>query len=119
VSNNAVSGGASDEEGWLSHTDIRAADSVLTTALNAYLTRERPDRYEVAASKLLREMLEKGSKWRSLSSLAIVIGASEQDTKEMLLILGARASERNPELWGLVSRNPLPDWNQRNLSEAK
>lgn len=27
VSDNAVSGGASDEAGWLSHTDIRAADS--------------------------------------------------------------------------------------------
>lgn len=98
---------------------IGVTGSILTTALNAYLTREKPDRYEVAASKLLKEMLEKGNKWRPLSSLAAVIGASEQDTKEMLLILGARASDRNPELWGLVSRNPLPDWNQRNLSETK
>ena len=96
---------------------IGVAGSILTTALNAYFAQEKPDRYEVAASKLLKEMLEKGNKWRPLPTLAAVIGASEQDTKEMLLMLGARASDRNPELWGLVSRNPLPDWNQRKTGD--
>ncbi|WP_315742208.1 hypothetical protein [Bradyrhizobium sp. SZCCHNR1075] len=88
---------------------IGSAGSLLTTALNAWLTRHNDlDRYDKAAMKLLAQMLEKGQNWRKLRALSNVIGATEQDTKELLLILGARASEANPELWGLVSRNPLP-----------
>ncbi|WP_316203595.1 hypothetical protein [Bradyrhizobium sp. SZCCHNS3051] len=86
---------------------IGAAGSLLTTALNAWLTSKNLDRYDKAAMKLLTQMLERGHNWRKLRTLSNVIGASEQDTKELLLILGARASETNPELWGLISRNPL------------
>jgi hypothetical protein len=96
--------------GWVAlGAAIGAAGSILTTFLNAWLNKKAPDKYETAASKLLKEMLEKGDTWRSLPILANVIGADHQDTKEMLLMLGARASETNPLLWGLVSRNPLPD----------
>jgi hypothetical protein len=88
---------------------IGMVGSLLTTALNSWLTRHNDlDRYDKAAMKLLTQMLEKGQNWRKLRTLSNVIGANEQDTKELLLILGARASETNPELWGLVSRNPLP-----------
>lgn len=104
--------------GWVAlGAAIGTAGSILTTFLNAYLTREKPDPYEAAAKKLLKEMLEKGSKWKPLTGLMSVIGASEQDTKDMLLLIGARASERNPELWGLVTRNPLPDWNKMRETE--
>ena len=88
---------------------IGVVGSLLTTGLNAWLARRNDlDRYDKAAMKLLTQMLEKGRNWRTLKTLSNVIGASENDTKELLLMLGARASETNPELWGLVSRNPLP-----------
>jgi hypothetical protein len=87
---------------------IGVAGSLLTTGLNAWIARHNDlDRYDKAAMKLLTQMLEKGRNWRTLKTLSNVIGASENDTKELLLILGARASETNQELWGRVSRNPL------------
>lgn len=90
-------------------TAIGVMGSLLTTALNAWLSRHNDlDRYDKAAMKLLTQMLEKGHSWRTIKTLSNVIGADEKDTKELLLMLGARASEINPELWGLVSRNPLP-----------
>ena len=57
--------------------------------------------------KLLKEMLEKGPHWRDLHTMSNVVGASEQDTKELLLLIGARGSGNNAALWGLTSRNPM------------
>jgi hypothetical protein len=90
-------------------TGIGVIGSLLTTWLNAWLNRKNQlDQYDKAAMKLLTTMLEKGRNWRTLKTLSNVIGANEKDTKELLLMLGARASETNPDLWGLISRNPLP-----------
>lgn len=89
---------------------IGSVGSIVTTWLNAWLNRENQlDKYGKAAMKLLTDMLSKGPEWRTLTVLANVIGANHKDTKELLLMAGARASETNPDLWGLVSRNPLPD----------
>ena len=91
--------------------------SLLTTALNAWLGRRNDlDRYDKAAMKLLTQMLEGDRHWRTIGTLSSVIGASKQDTKELLLMLGARASETDPELWGLISRNPLPSSERRSDS---
>lgn len=88
---------------------IGAVSSLGTTYLNAWLTKKNKlDQYDLAAMELLTAMLAKGLKWRELKTLSNVIGANEQDTKELLLMLGARASESRPDLWGLISRNPLP-----------
>jgi hypothetical protein len=90
-------------------TSIGVVGSLLTTYLNAWLSRKNQlDQYDTAAMKVLTTMLEAGPTWRKLATLSNVIGASQKDTKELLLMLGARASETNPDLWGLVSRNPLP-----------
>ena len=88
---------------------IGTMGSILTTWLNAYLSKKPPDPYEVAATSVLKEMLERGHRWRTLTALSNVIGANHKDTKELLLMLGARGSESDPDLWGLKSRNPLPD----------
>ena len=55
---------------------------------------------------LLRSMLEdKTYKWRSLSTLARSIGASDDKTRELLISIGARASTaQGSEVWGLKSR---------------
>ena len=54
-------------------------------------------------------MLENGFSWRSLSTLSNVTGLDEDEAKRLLVEIGARGSETNPSLWGLVSRNPLPE----------
>ncbi len=46
--------------------------------------------------------------WRKLETLKHVIGADEATTKNLLLQIGARASEDGQPLWGLLERNPLP-----------
>lgn len=79
------------------------------TWLNAHLTRKRPDPADEAAKSILRQMLGvESSHWRTMRTLSNVVGLSEERTRELLLEIGARGSESNPELWGLISRNPLP-----------
>ena len=59
--------------------------------------------------KLLLEMLGNPEhQWRKFETLMHVIGADEKTTRNLLLAVGARASEDGQPLWGLVSRNPLP-----------
>jgi hypothetical protein len=63
--------------------------------------------------KLLLEMLESPEyQWRKLETLMHVIGTDEKTAKNLLLAVGARASEDGQSLWGLVKRNPLPKGKQ-------
>ncbi|WP_445357631.1 hypothetical protein ACJJIC_18775 [Microbulbifer sp. ANSA002] len=60
---------------------------------------------------LLKKMLDDDrfeQKWRSLSVLSAVIGASEEETKRLLFISGARGSEETDGKWGLIKNHPLP-----------
>jgi hypothetical protein len=60
--------------------------------------------------KLLLEMLEDNRfthHWRKLDTLMHVIGANEETTKRLLLELGARGSEDQQELWGLIKHHPF------------
>ena len=45
--------------------------------------------------------------WRQLSTLSRVIGASEVTTTRLLIELGARGSENDDGLWGLLKHHPL------------
>ena len=61
-------------------------------------------------SKLLTTMLEDDrfpGRWRKLSTMARVIGASEAATTRLLIGLDARGSEKDDDLWGLVKHHPL------------
>lgn len=81
---------------------------LITVGGQAYLARKPPDRVRESAKVLLRGMLDNERyQWRNIRSLANVIGLPHDQTRELLLEIGARGSELNPELWGLVSRNPL------------
>ena len=55
---------------------------------------------------ILRTMLQDSRfEWRSISTLARSIGASEEKTRELLISIGGRASAQGKtELWGLTSR---------------
>jgi hypothetical protein len=59
---------------------------------------------------LLVKMLDDSrfpQKWRNLSTLARVTGASEASTTRLLVMLGARGSENDDGLWGLLKHHPL------------
>lgn len=59
---------------------------------------------------LLMEMLRNPKhRWRDIETLAHVIGEDEKTTKDLLLSIGARASENGQKVWGLTERNPLPE----------
>ncbi len=90
---------------------IATIGSAGTTWLNAWLIkRNDPEReYDAAVKSLLKALLEKGPKWRKATTLASIIGLDKKLTKEYLIVIGARGSQSDPELWGLVSRNPLQD----------
>lgn len=63
-----------------------------------------------ARTKLLRQMLEHKD-WRKLSTLTRVVGANADNTRRLLIELGARGSEKpredDEEVWGLISKHPL------------
>ena len=48
-------------------------------------------------------------KWRYLSTLSAVIGASDEETKRLLVKANARGSEKADGKWGLISNHPFPD----------
>ena len=78
---------------------------ILTDCLNS----RRQARKDKPRKELLKRMLEKGFGWRSLSTLSNVTGVDEDEAKRLLVEIGARGSETDPSLWGLISRNPLPE----------
>ena len=98
-------------DGWLAviGTAVGAGGSLATTWLNAHLAKAKADPVAEARKKLLLAMLkDKRYESRSLSTLAHVIGASEDVTKGLLLEVGARASQAGLPNWALVSKQPLP-----------
>ena len=89
---------------------IGTIGSIATTWLAAHLSRKSPfPQYEKAVERLLNSMLEAGPNWRKIQTLSNVTGLSEKHAKEYLIVLGARGSETDGQLWGLISRNPLSE----------
>ncbi len=63
---------------------------------------------DCSRKKMLKEMLQdEAFQWRTLSTLATVIGCNEEQTKNLLIAIGARGSEKDDGKWGLISRHPL------------
>jgi hypothetical protein len=60
--------------------------------------------------KILRPMLDDPRwKWRKLTTLAQSAGLGEQETRDLLIDMGARPSTGSgPEAWGLISRVDQP-----------
>jgi hypothetical protein len=89
-------------------TVVGTTGSLGTTWLKAHLDRKSPHpKFDKAVEGLLKRMLEDGPSWRKLETLARVTGLSEKDTREYLIEIEARGSEKDDNLWGLISRNPL------------
>ena len=67
------------------------------------------DRFDGLRKNLLLAMLESEKhSWRNLETLQHVIGSDTATTKQLLLEVGARASEDGKNLWGLLKYHPLP-----------
>ncbi|MFI5089951.1 MAG: hypothetical protein ACHP7P_07820 [Terriglobales bacterium] len=87
--------------------------SVLTIIGNVvihWLNQRAIERQDEPRKKLLQRMLEDKrfpEHWRKLSTLMHVIGADEETTKRLLLEIGARGSEDQQELWGMIKYHPF------------
>ena len=60
--------------------------------------------------ELLKKMLNDSrfpQGWRKLSTLSRVIGSDIETTKRLLLEVGARGSEKDDDMWGLIERHPF------------
>ena len=56
---------------------------------------------------LMKMLQDKEFEWRKLSTLSKVIGCTEEETKNHLIVIGARGSEKESEMWGLILNHPL------------
>ena len=74
--------------------------------------KEKPQReFDNQRIKILTEMLDDdkfSEKWRNISTLSAVIGASEEETKRLLIKAKARGSEKADGKWGLIKNHPFP-----------
>jgi uncharacterized membrane protein YgaE (UPF0421/DUF939 family) len=87
--------------------------AVITVLGNLFLhwlqDRSRRD-LDKARTKLLQQMLRDSrfaEHWRKLATLSRVVGADEETTKRLLIEVGARGSEKEDGLWGLLEYHPL------------
>lgn len=89
---------------------IGSAGTIVSQWLIHHLKERKSVQLDASRKKLLIKMLRsKKYPWRKLETLMHVIGADEENTKRLLLEVGARASEDGRPLWGLIERNPLPE----------
>lgn len=110
----------SDSKFWIGLIGVIGAivGSVLTILGNfalEWFKNRNQKKTDESRQKILKEMLEDTSfEWRSISTLAAVIGCDEESTKHHLIAIKARGSEKNDEKWGLISRHPLKDVTRKN-----
>lgn len=92
---------------------IGAVIGSISTLMGQWLVHYLKRRDEIQKDELRRNLLKKmledeRFEWRSFKTLMHVIGSDEQKTQQLLLEIGARASEDGQELWALISKKPLP-----------
>lgn len=94
------------EGGWVVlGAAIGTFGSVATTLLNAWLTRNKPDYFDQRAMKLLKGVLsESRYPWHPIGRLSHIVGLSHEDTRQLLLLVGARGHESGSGGWALISR---------------
>lgn len=89
------------------------AGALLTICGNTFLhwLKEKPQRaLDEKRIDILKTMLEDSrfpEKWRNLETLSAVIGATDEETKRLLIKAGARGSEKADGKWGLLKNHPF------------
>jgi hypothetical protein len=96
------------EGGWVAlGAAIGAIGSAATTLLNTWLSERskgEPDHFDKIAMDVLKSILNEGPEWHYLDYLANVVGLPPEQTRELLLLVGARGHESGNGRWGLVCR---------------
>lgn len=113
--NEIVAGIVRDTKTWVALIGLIGAvvGSFLTIAGNLVIhcVKSKPERELAKNRKQLLTTLLQNKEWRRLSTLSKVIGATEEETKRLLISVGARGSENRrkdgEEIWGLISKHPL------------
>lgn len=116
IANKVAQQVVSDTKFWIALIGIIGGivGSLLTLAGNVLIhwLKNRPQKIlDEDRKKLLKKMLEDErfpEKKRNLSTLSAVIGASEEETKRLLIEVKARGSENNDGKWGLIKNFPFP-----------
>lgn len=92
-----------------------AAIGILGTLGSTWLTHHlnggKQSRMDKARKGLLQKTLAGAGQtgWMSVETLAQIIGADFETTRNLLIEIDARGSmTTNKEMWSLISRNPLP-----------
>ena len=109
-----------DTQFWIALIGIIGAviGAILTLIGNfgLYLLKEKPKKTLDSIRKiLLIEMLDDNrftERWRCLSTLSSVIGENDEETKRLLIEVGARGSEKNDGKWSLTKNHPLSEIGQ-------
>jgi hypothetical protein len=101
------------EGGWVVlGAAIGTMGSILTTLLNAWLTKGSPDYFDKKAMKLLKGILSDSAEpWHNIQHLSHIVGLSHEDTRQLLLLIDARGHPSGSGAWALVSRVGLKDSN--------
>lgn len=86
----------------------------IITVFGSFALQYFKDRYvlkrECIQKKILKKMLEDNrfpDKWRDIDTLSAVIGENEEKTKQLLIEIDARGSERIKKMWGLIKNHPI------------
>lgn len=107
----------SNSKFWIALIGLAGAivGSILTISGNILLhwLKEKPQKeLDNRRIEILKTMLDDDrfpDKWRRLSTLSAVIGASEDETKRLLIKAKARGSEKADGKWGLIKNHPFPN----------
>jgi hypothetical protein len=85
---------------------IGTIGSVVTTLLNAWLAnKDKPDYFDRRAMKVLKAVLtDSVHPWHSLKTLSGLVGLSQPDTSQILLVIGGRGHVSGSGGWAPISR---------------
>ncbi|WP_299661234.1 hypothetical protein [uncultured Ruegeria sp.] len=90
--------------------------------LEEYQSRKHDKEWKGPRKKLLKSMLKDSKyKFKSLERLSRTIGCTEDETRSLLIELGARGTvlkKSKKEGWALIERAPLPE-SKRKLDEEE
>ncbi len=92
---------------------LGAVIGVLGTLFTNYLTHNLQNSEATKRAKKrrdrLRSLLEDSRfEWRTIETLSVSIAADEKATTELLFEIDARADQKNPKQWALISKKPFP-----------
>ena len=76
------------------------------------LDKQREDLLKALLESAEKNKKENSGGWRNIRTLSRVVGADENETKRLLIKIGARGSEKENDVWALISNKPLSEVKQ-------